>query len=384
MTKKKENETRLQQLKNIVASLPEKPGSYQYYDAEGTIIYVGKAKNLKRRVSSYFNKEQQSAKTTMLVSKIHNIKYIVVNTEEDALLLENNLIKQYKPKYNVLLKDDKTYPSICITKEDYPRIYKTRQINLKHGQYFGPYSHVGTMYTLLDLIKAMYFPRPCMMPMNETGVKEGKYEICLNYQIKKCKAPCIGKQSREEYNENIDECREILKGNTDNVLNKMKQRMEELAGMMRFEEAQIIKERFDMLRSFQAKSEIVHPSNTNLDVFNIETDEKNAFINYLHVIRGSITLPTEVIAVMQIILILTTNWYKPTTKPDPQKPISNISIWPYMPDEIFDTAKEIIGLICRRKSSFPHCLKSTYFLSLMILKMLDVYAPTTTTIPYPK
>ncbi|MBQ2030519.1 MAG: excinuclease ABC subunit UvrC [Bacteroidaceae bacterium] len=289
MTKKKENETRLQQLKNIVASLPEKPGSYQYYDAEGTIIYVGKAKNLKRRVSSYFNKEQQSAKTTMLVSKIHNIKYIVVNTEEDALLLENNLIKQYKPKYNVLLKDDKTYPSICITKEDYPRIYKTRQINLKHGQYFGPYSHVGTMYTLLDLIKAMYFPRPCMMPMNETGVKEGKYEICLNYQIKKCKAPCIGKQSREEYNENIDECREILKGNTDNVLNKMKQRMEELAGMMRFEEAQIIKERFDMLRSFQAKSEIVHPSNTNLDVFNIETDEKNAFINYLHVIRGSIT-----------------------------------------------------------------------------------------------
>ena len=171
MTKKKENETRLQQLKNIVASLPEKPGSYQYYDAEGTIIYVGKAKNLKRRVSSYFNKEQQSAKTTMLVSKIHNIKYIVVNTEEDALLLENNLIKQYKPKYNVLLKDDKTYPSICITKEDYPRIYKTRQINLKHGQYFGPYSHVGTMYTLLDLIKAMYFPRPCMMPMNETGVK---------------------------------------------------------------------------------------------------------------------------------------------------------------------------------------------------------------------
>jgi excinuclease ABC subunit C len=284
-----DNSERIKRLKNIVTSLPEKPGSYQYYDALGDIIYVGKAKNLRRRVSSYFNKDQQSAKTSMLVSKIHDIKYIVVKSEEDALLLENNLIKQYQPKYNVLLKDDKTYPSICITKEDFPRIYKTRNIELKRGQYFGPYSHVGTMYALLDLLKAMYFPRPCMMPMNEKGVREGKYDICLNFQIKKCKAPCIGKQSREDYCENIDECREILKGNTDNVLAKMKERMDELASQLRFEEAQTIKERYDMLRSFQAKSEIVHPSNTNLDVFNIETDEKTAFINYLHVIRGSIT-----------------------------------------------------------------------------------------------
>ena len=258
-------------------------------DKNDNIIYVGKAISLKNRVRQYFRKNNKTARIEKMVSLIDHFEYIVVDNEAEALILECNLIKKNRPKFNVLLKDDKTYPSICITKEDYPRIYKTRQINLKHGQYFGPYSHVGTMYTLLDLIKAMYFPRPCMMPMNETGVKEGKYEICLNYQIKKCKAPCIGKLSREEYNENIDECREILKGNTDNVLNKMKQRMEELAGMMRFEEAQIIKERFDMLRSFQAKSEIVHPSNTNLDVFNIETDEKNAFINYLHVIRGSIT-----------------------------------------------------------------------------------------------
>lgn len=238
-----DNSERIKRLKNIVTSLPEKPGSYQYYDASGDIIYVGKAKNLRRRVSSYFNKDQQSAKTSMLVSKIHDIKYIVVKSEEDALLLENNLIKQYKPKYNVLLKDDKTYPSICITKEDFPRIYKTRNIELKRGQYFGPYSHVGTLYALLDLLKAMYFPRPCMMPMNEKGVREGKYDICLNFQIKKCKAPCIGKQSREDYCENIDECREILKGNTDNVLAKMKERMDELASQLRFEEAQTIKER---------------------------------------------------------------------------------------------------------------------------------------------
>jgi len=286
---KEENEQRLNRLKQIVLSLPEKPGSYQYYDENKKIIYVGKAKNLKRRVSSYFNKEHQSYKTAVLVSKIQSISYTVVNTEEDALLLENNLIKKYKPKYNVLLKDDKTYPSICITKEDYPRIYKTRHIDLKQGQYFGPYSHVGTMYALLDLMKSLYFPRPCMKPMKEEEVKKGRYEICLNFQIGKCKAPCVGKQTKEDYQENIEDCRQILKGNTEDVMKKMRIRMDKLASEMKFEQAQEIKEKYILLDQFQAKSEIVNPSNTNLDVFNIEADDKTAYINYLHIIKGSIT-----------------------------------------------------------------------------------------------
>lgn len=285
---KKENQERLKRLKEIVLSLPEKPGSYQYYDENKKIIYVGKAKNLKRRVSSYFNKEQQSYKTSVLVSKIEDISYTVVNSEEDALLLENNLIKKYKPKYNVLLKDDKTYPSICITKEDYPRIYKTRHIDLKQGQYFGPYSHIGTMHALLELMKSLYFPRLCMKPMKESEVKKGKYEICLNYQIGKCKAPCIGKQTKEEYQENIEDCRQILKGNTEEVMKKMRSQMEKLAAEMKFEQAQEVKEKYILLDQFQAKSEIVHPSNTNLDVYNIEANDKTAYINYLHVIKGSI------------------------------------------------------------------------------------------------
>ena len=285
---KNNDEERISQLKQIIQSLPEKPGSYQYYDENKKIIYIGKAKNLKRRVSSYFNKEQQSYKTAVLVSKICGITYTVVNTEEDALLLENNLIKKYKPKYNVLLKDDKTYPSICITKEDYPRIYKTRHINLKQGQYFGPYSHIATMYALLDLLKGLYFPRPCMKPMKEEGVKNGKYEICLNYQIGKCKAPCIGRQSKENYQENIEDCRQILKGNTEEVMKKMKAKMQALSEQLKFEEAQEIKEKYLLLDQFQAKSEIVNRSNTNLDVFNIEADEKTAYINYLHIIKGSI------------------------------------------------------------------------------------------------
>lgn len=285
---REENSKRIERLKSVVSSLPEKPGSYQYYDKEHVIIYVGKAKNLKRRVSSYFNKDQQSRKTALLVSKIWDISYSVVNSEEDALLLENNMIKKYKPKYNVLLKDDKTYPSICISKEDYPRIYKTRHIDLKKGEYFGPYSHIGTMYALLDLLKTLYFPRPCFMPMTKEGVKEGHYKMCLNLQIGKCKGPCIGRQSQENYLENIAECREILKGNTRDLMQQMKARMNDLAQKMQFEKAQEIKEKYDVLQNFQAKSEIVHPSNNNIDVFNIETNEKSAFINYLHVVKGNI------------------------------------------------------------------------------------------------
>lgn len=276
-----------QHLKNIVHSLPEKPGSYQYLDDNGIIIYVGKAKNLKRRVSSYFNKEQ-NRKTTMLVSKIKDIKYIVVETEADALLLENNLIKKYKPKYNILLKDDKTYPSICITKEEYPRIFKTRKIELKGGIYFGPYSYEPTMYALLELMDKLYQPRQCNLPLKETEVKQGKFKVCLNYHMKKCKGACIGEQTKEEYQKNIDECKEILKGNINEILRKMRLEMADLSTQLRFEEAQIIKNKYDKLINFQAKSEIVHASNTNLDVFNIETDENNAYINYLHVVQGSI------------------------------------------------------------------------------------------------
>lgn len=278
---------RLLRLKSIVQSLPEKPGSYQYYDQEGTIIYVGKAKNLKRRVSSYFNKEQ-NAKTAMLVSKIHDIKYIIVQTEEDALLLENNLIKRFQPRYNILLKDGKTYPSICITKEEFPRVFKTRRIDLKGGQYYGPYSHEPTLQTLLEVIDKLYHPRSCRQPIHSEQISANKYKVCLNYHMKRCGAPCVGLQSKEDYMQGIGECREILKGNTREILQKMREKMQILAGEMRFEEAQKIKIRHDILANFQAKSEVVQPSHHHLDVFAIESDEHNAYINYLHVVNGSI------------------------------------------------------------------------------------------------
>jgi len=274
-------------LKGIIHNLPEKPGSYQYFDETGTIIYIGKAKNLKRRVSSYFNKEQ-NRKTAMLVSKIRDIKYIVVESETDALLLENNLIKKHKPKYNILLKDDKTYPSICISKEEFPRIFKTRRIDLKGGQYYGPYSHEATMYALLELINKLYQPRPCRLPLNEDDIKKGKFKVCLNYHMHKCKGPCIGEQSKEEYTKHINDSKEILKGNLRQILKEMQSEMERLGKELHFEEAQLVKNKYDTLVRFQAKSEIVNASNTNIDVFNIDTDDKHAYINYLHVVHGSI------------------------------------------------------------------------------------------------
>lgn len=289
MTTRKDNDERLERLKGFISCLPEKPGSYQYYDKNKNIIYIGKAKNLKRRVSSYFNKDQKNYKTSLLVSKIQDITYTVVNSEEDALLLENNLIKKYKPKYNVLLKDDKTYPYICITKEDFPRVFKTRNVDMKRGQFYGPYSRLPMMYNLLDLIKKMYSPRPCMKPMKLEEVDKGKYELCLNYQIGKCKGPCIGMQTQTEYQKSIEECREILKGKTDEVKKRLKESMNDLADKMEFEEAEKLKEQYLLLEQFQSKSEIVHPSNTNIDVFNIESTDKIAYINYMHIINGSIT-----------------------------------------------------------------------------------------------
>lgn len=275
-------------LRGIVQNLPDLPGCYQYLDESGTIIYVGKAKNLKRRVGSYFNKEQASRKTRLLVSKIRDINYIVVKTEEDALLLENNLIKRYKPRYNVLLKDDKTYPSIAITNEYLPRIFKTRQRTLRGATYYGPYSHVPTMYALLDLCKELYHPRSCKQPLTEEGVRSGKYAVCLDYHIHRCAGPCVGKQSREEYLKNIEACREILKGNTAEVSRKMKEEMLRLAEELRFEEAQAVKERFLLIENFRAKSEIVSNTLHNIDVFHIESDDHVAFINYLHITNGCI------------------------------------------------------------------------------------------------
>lgn len=275
-------------LKGIVLNLPETPGCYQYLDDSGTVIYVGKAKNLKRRVSSYFNKEQQSRKTRLLVKHIRDIRYVVVKTEEDALLLENNLIKRYKPHYNVLLKDDKTYPSIAVSNEYLPRIFKTRQRN-KHGAtYFGPYSHVPTMYALLDLCRELYQPRPCHTPMTKEGVEEGKYDVCLDFHIHRCKAPCVGKQSREDYMKCIEACKEILKGDTAQVAKKMREEMMALAENLMFEEAQEIKRRYDLIERFRAKSEVVSSVLHNIDVFNIESEEKVAYINYLHVTNGCI------------------------------------------------------------------------------------------------
>lgn len=275
-------------LKGIVNNLPETPGCYQYLDDSGTIIYVGKAKNLKRRVSSYFNKEQQTRKTRLLVTHIRDIRYVVVKTEADALLLENNLIKRYKPHYNVLLKDDKTYPSIAITTEYLPRIFKTRQRGKRGAIYFGPYSHVPTLYALLDLCRELYQPRPCHTPMTREGVENGKYEVCLDYHIHRCKAPCVDKQSHDDYMRCIEACKEILKGNTADVARKMREEMIALANELRFEEAQEIKRRYDLIESYRAKSEVVSNVLHNIDVFNIETEEKTAYINYLHVTNGCI------------------------------------------------------------------------------------------------
>jgi excinuclease ABC subunit C len=285
---KEENERRLTYLKGIVSRLPEKPGSYQFYDDTHTIIYVGKAKNLKARVSSYFHTEVDRFKTKVLVSKIHDISYTVVNTEEDALLLENSLIKKYNPKYNVLLKDGKTYPSICVTNEFYPRIFKTRTINKKAGTYFGPYSHVSTMYAVLDIIKALYRPRTCRFPITKEGVECGKYKVCLDYHIKRCGGPCEGNQSYEDYQRNIQQAKEILKGNTRQILRAMKDEMMLLAEELRFEEAEEIKQKYIALEKFVSTSEVVSHTINNVDVVSITSDEKMAYINYIHVSNGSI------------------------------------------------------------------------------------------------
>ena len=285
---KEENETRLEKLKAIVRALPEKPGSYQYYDAEGTIIYVGKAKNLKNRVSSYFHTEVDRFKTKVLVSKIWDISYTVVNTEEDALLLENALIKKYNPRYNVLLKDGKTYPSIVITKEYLPRIFSTRTINKKFGTYFGPYSQVGAMNMLLELIKKLYHPRTCKQPLTKEGVEGGKYQVCLEYHIKNCAGPCVSKQSWDDYQKNIQQAREILKGNTRQVLRDMRDEMMQLAEELRFEEAEEVKRRYLLIEQFESNSEVVSHTIDNVDVLSITNDEKVAFINYIHVSNGQI------------------------------------------------------------------------------------------------
>lgn len=285
---KEENEQRLARLKAIVSSLPEKPGSYQYYDEEGTIIYVGKAKNLRSRVSSYFHTEVDRFKTKVLVSKIHDISYTVVNTEEDALLLENNLIKKYSPKYNVLLKDGKTYPSICVTNEPFPRIFKTRTINKKWGTYYGPYSHIGSMNAVLELIKKLYHPRTCRQPITQEGIDGGKYAACLDYHIKNCGGPCVGKQSAEDYRRNIEQAREILKGNTRHLLKSLREQMEQLAEELRFEEAEEVKRRYLLLEGFASRSEVVSHTINNVDVVTITSDERTAFINFMHVTEGSI------------------------------------------------------------------------------------------------
>ena len=288
--KKAEDEQRIARLKNIVLSMPEKPGSYQFYDEDHQIIYVGKAKRLKARVSSYFHKEVDRFKTKVLVSKIHDISYTVVNTEEDALLLENSLIKKYNPRYNVLLKDGKTYPSICVTGELFPRIFKTRTINKKTGTYYGPYSHLGSMYSILELIKELYKPRTCRFPLTKDGISQGKYKPCLEYHIHNCGAPCIGKQSYEEYQQNIQMAREILKGNTREVSNELYKRMIQASEELRFEDAERLKQQYIALENFCAKSEVVSHTINDVDVFTIVDDStnKNAFINYIHVKNGTI------------------------------------------------------------------------------------------------
>lgn len=286
---KKEESKRSEYLKGIVSNLPEKPGIYQYLNEEGTIIYVGKAKNLKRRVYSYFSKEHEPGKTRMLVSKIADIRYIVVNTEEDALLLENNLIKKYKPRYNVLLKDDKTYPSICVQNEYFPRVFKTRKIIRNGSAYFGPYSHLPSMYAVLDLIKHLYPLRTCNLNLSPENISSGKFNVCLEYHIKNCAGPCIGKQSQEEYLKNIGEIKEILKGNTNEISRLLLEQMQTLAAEMKFEEAQKVKEKYLLIENYRSKSEVVSAVLHNVDVFSIEEEEPNtAFINYLHITNGVI------------------------------------------------------------------------------------------------
>lgn len=288
--RKEENQKRLAYLKNIVSNLPNKPGTYQYYDKEHTIIYVGKAKNLKNRVSSYFHKETDRFKTKVLVSKIYDITYTIVNSEEDALLIENQLIKQYQPRYNVLLKDGKTYPSICITNEYFPRIFNTRTINKRYGSFYGPYSHISSMYAILEIVKKLYKPRTCRFPITKEGIEQKKYKPCLEYHLGNCGAPCIGKQSYEDYQQNMAQARQILKGNTREVQRLMKAKMEECAAELRFEEAEMYKQRYIALENFAAKSEIVSYTIADVDVFSIVNDDskKNAFINYLHVTNGAI------------------------------------------------------------------------------------------------
>ena len=285
---KEENEKRIEYLKGIVRRLPDKPGSYQFYDEEHTIIYVGKAKSLKNRVSSYFHTEVDRFKTKVLVSKIFDISYTVVNTEEDALLLENSLIKKYNPRYNVLLKDGKTYPSIVITNEFFPRIFKTRTINKHWGSYYGPYAKVSAMYDVLNLIKELYQPRTCRQPITKEGVESGRYRVCLDYHIKKCKGPCVGKQTYEDYQKNIAQAREILKGNTREVLRDLKDEMLRLSEELRFEEAEEVKRKYLALDGFVSKSQVVSQTIDKVDVFTITSDEKMAFINYIHVSNGSI------------------------------------------------------------------------------------------------
>lgn len=276
-------------LRGIVLNLPEKPGIYQYLNSEGTIIYVGKAKNLKKRVYSYFNKNHEPGKTRVLVSKIVDIRYIVVNSEEDALLLENNLIKKYKPRYNVLLKDDKTYPSICVQNEYFPRVFKTRKIIRNGSSYYGPYSHLPSMYALLDLIKHLYPIRTCSLNLSPENIKAAKYNVCLEYHIKNCAGPCIGLQTHDEYMRNIAEIKEILKGNTSEISKAIFQKMNELATELKFEEAQILKRKYDLIENYRSKSEVVSSTLHNVDVFSIEEDgERAAFINYLHITNGAI------------------------------------------------------------------------------------------------
>ena len=285
---KQEEITTNDYLKGIVLNLPESPGIYQYLNEEGTIIYVGKAKNLKRRVSSYFNREHPNGKTRLLVSKIADIKYIAVKTEEDALLLENNLIKKYKPRYNVLLKDDKTYPSICVSNEYFPRVFKTRNIIRNGSSYYGPYSHIPSMNALLELIKKLYPLRSCRHPLTPENIRAGKFDVCLEYHIKNCKGPCIGKQCHEDYLRDIDEIKQILKGDTQIVCDLLMDEMQALASELRFEEAQAIKEKYDLIESYRSRSEVVNRIIHNVDVFSIEMDENSAYINYLHITNGCI------------------------------------------------------------------------------------------------
>lgn len=275
-------------LRSIVMNLPETPGIYQYLDSEGTIIYVGKAKNLKRRVYSYFAKEHESRKTRVLVTRIADIRYIVVNTEEDALLLENNLIKKYRPRYNVLLKDDKSYPSICVSNEYFPRVFKTRKLILDGSTYFGPYSHVPSMMAMLELIKRLYPLRTCNLALTPENITAGKFKVCLEYHIKNCKGPCIGAQSHDEYMKSIAEIREILKGNTQSISNALMEEMQKLAEELRFEEAQKVKEKYELIENYRSKSEVVSSVIHNIDVFSIETDESSTYINYLHITNGCV------------------------------------------------------------------------------------------------